>query len=72
MVGLLKPAPHAERVPKEQTDRCYRRLRRQVFAGIFVGYAAYRTQNGRRTVGVTERSGSDFQYFYSKSSAIGS
>jgi OPA family glycerol-3-phosphate transporter-like MFS transporter len=30
-----------ERLSKEQTDRCYKRLRRQVFTGIFVGYAAY-------------------------------
>jgi OPA family glycerol-3-phosphate transporter-like MFS transporter len=41
MFGLLKPAPTAERLPAERVDPEYRRLRRQVFAGIFVGYAAY-------------------------------
>ena len=41
MIGVLKPAPHVERLPPERIDPTYRRLRRQVFAGIFVGYAAY-------------------------------
>ncbi len=41
MFGFLKPAPDAARVPPDRIDPEYRRLRRQVFAGIFVGYAAY-------------------------------
>ena len=41
MFGLLKPAPFVERLPAERIDPEYRRLRKQVFAGIFVGYAAY-------------------------------
>jgi OPA family glycerol-3-phosphate transporter-like MFS transporter len=41
MISLLKPAPHVERLPGDRIDREYARLRRQVFAGIFVGYAAY-------------------------------
>ena len=41
MFGPLKPAPAAPRLPAERIDPEYRRLRRQVFAGIFVGYAAY-------------------------------
>ena len=41
MFGLLKPAPSAERLPAERIDPEYRRLRKQVFAGIFVGYAGY-------------------------------
>jgi OPA family glycerol-3-phosphate transporter-like MFS transporter len=41
MLGLLKPAPVAPRLPAERIDPEYRRLRRQVFTGIFVGYAAY-------------------------------
>jgi len=41
MIGFLKPAPPAERLPADRIDPCYRRLRRQVFAGVFVGYAAY-------------------------------
>jgi OPA family glycerol-3-phosphate transporter-like MFS transporter len=41
MIGFLKPAPHVARVATERADPLYRRLRRQVFLGIFVGYAAY-------------------------------
>jgi OPA family glycerol-3-phosphate transporter-like MFS transporter len=41
MIGVLKPAPAAPAVPAELADRVYRRHRRQVFAGIFIGYAAY-------------------------------
>ena len=40
MIGPLKPAPPVERLPVERIDPAYRRLRRQVFAGIFIGYAA--------------------------------
>jgi OPA family glycerol-3-phosphate transporter-like MFS transporter len=39
--AILKPAPDAARLPAERIDPEYRRLRRQVFAGIFIGYAAY-------------------------------
>ncbi len=41
MIGLLKPAPFAAPLPAEQVDAAYRRRRREVFLGIFVGYAAY-------------------------------
>jgi OPA family glycerol-3-phosphate transporter-like MFS transporter len=41
MIGLLRPAPESPRVPADAVDTEYRRLRRQVFAGIFGGYAAY-------------------------------
>ena len=41
MLGPLKPAPEAPRLPAERISPEYRRLRRQVFAGIFLGYAAY-------------------------------
>jgi MFS transporter, OPA family, glycerol-3-phosphate transporter len=41
MIGLLRPAPEAPRLPSDRIDPEYRRLRRQVFVGIFVGYAAY-------------------------------
>jgi len=41
MIGWLKPAPFAAPLPVEQVDPTYRRLRRQVFAGIFIGYAGY-------------------------------
>jgi MFS transporter, OPA family, glycerol-3-phosphate transporter len=41
MLGFLKPAPFAAALPAAQVDRTYRRLRRRVFAGIFIGYAGY-------------------------------
>jgi OPA family glycerol-3-phosphate transporter-like MFS transporter len=41
MFGFLKPAPFAVPLPQEQIDPEYRRLRRGVFLGIFVGYAGY-------------------------------
>ncbi|HNQ89193.1 MAG TPA: phosphoglycerate transporter protein PgtP [Verrucomicrobiota bacterium] len=40
-MGFLKPAQEVARLPAERIDPVYRRLRRQVFAGIFVGYAGY-------------------------------
>jgi OPA family glycerol-3-phosphate transporter-like MFS transporter len=41
MFGLLKTAPFIDPLPAHEVDPEYRRLRRQVFAGIFLGYAAY-------------------------------
>ncbi len=41
MINIFKPAPHIERVPEEQVDLLYKRLRVQIFVGIFIGYAAY-------------------------------
>ena len=41
MIGWLKPAAFATPLPAAQVDPVYRRLRRQVFVGIFVGYAGY-------------------------------
>ena len=41
MLGLLRPAPFATPLPPDQVDPTYRRLRRQVVIGIFVGYAGY-------------------------------
>lgn len=41
MIGLLRPAAFAPPLPPEQVDPTYRRLRRDVFIGIFVGYAGY-------------------------------
>jgi OPA family glycerol-3-phosphate transporter-like MFS transporter len=41
VIGFLKPAAHREPLPEEDQDSAYRRLRRQVFMGIFVGYAGY-------------------------------
>ena len=41
MLSLLRPAPAAPPLPAERIDPEYRRLRWQVFTGIFVGYAAF-------------------------------
>jgi OPA family glycerol-3-phosphate transporter-like MFS transporter len=41
MIGILKPAPPVKPLPAVRIDPEYKRLRRQVFLGIFIGYAAY-------------------------------
>ena len=41
MIGIFKPSPDAPRLPADKIDPTYRRLRWQVFCGIFFGYAAY-------------------------------
>lgn len=41
MIGFLKPAAHHEPLASEDVDATYKRLRLQVFIGIFVGYAGY-------------------------------
>ena len=41
MLAMFKPAPHVARLPSESIDPLYRRLRWQIFAGIFLGYAGY-------------------------------
>lgn len=41
MLKFLQPAAHIERLPQDQIDPTYRRLRWQIFMGIFFGYAAY-------------------------------
>ncbi len=41
MIGFFKPPRHRARLPDEQIDRHYARLRWQVYIGIFVGYAGY-------------------------------
>ncbi|WP_266202348.1 glycerol-3-phosphate transporter [Pontibacter kalidii] len=38
---LISPAQHADRLPLERIDPEYKRLRFQVFLGIFIGYAGY-------------------------------
>jgi len=41
MWSILKPAPPIPPLPAGRIDPEYRRLRRRVFGGIFIGYAAY-------------------------------
>lgn len=41
MLSIFKPASHQPRVEASQVDPLYRKLRWQIFLGIFFGYAAY-------------------------------
>jgi OPA family glycerol-3-phosphate transporter-like MFS transporter len=41
VIGFLRPAALRTPLPDNEIDKTYRRLRLQVFAGIFVGYAGY-------------------------------
>ncbi|GEM74010.1 glycerol-3-phosphate transporter [Vibrio sagamiensis] len=41
MFGIFKPKAHIERLRESKIDRTYTRLRWQLFAGIFFGYAGY-------------------------------
>src|SRR5450830_78484 len=41
MFAFFCPAVHQAPLPEEKIDSTYRRLRWQIFAGIFFGYAGY-------------------------------
>jgi OPA family glycerol-3-phosphate transporter-like MFS transporter len=41
MFGIFTPAAHRSRLPVEDIDVEYKKLRWQIFLGIFVGYAGY-------------------------------
>src|SRR6185369_16882941 len=41
MIGFLRPAAFATPLPPIEIGPAYRRLRLQVFVGIFIGYAGY-------------------------------
>ncbi len=41
MINFLKPPPHKELLPEGKIDPAYKRLRMQVFLGVFIGYAGY-------------------------------
>jgi OPA family glycerol-3-phosphate transporter-like MFS transporter len=41
MFGIFTPAVHQSRLPAEKIDEEYKKLRWQIFLGIFVGYAGY-------------------------------
>jgi len=40
-LGLFRPAPHITRLPHNDIDDNYKKLRWQVFAGIFIGYISF-------------------------------
>lgn len=41
MFNIFKPATHKPLLPQGEIDKEYKKLRLQVFIGIFIGYAAY-------------------------------
>lgn len=41
MFHFFKPAKHIDALPQEKVDDTYKRLRIQVYLGIFIGYAAF-------------------------------
>jgi len=41
MLNIFKPAAHKTQMPTHRIDAEYKRMRLQVFVGIFLGYAAY-------------------------------
>lgn len=41
MKKLFRPSPHIARLPQEQIDSKYKKMRWQVFAGIFTGYMGF-------------------------------
>lgn len=41
MFNIFKPAAHQKELPSDEIDPEYKKLRLQVFIGIFIGYAAY-------------------------------
>lgn len=41
MLSLFRPAAHIDRLPADKVDPFYKRMRWQVFFGIFFGYAGY-------------------------------
>jgi OPA family glycerol-3-phosphate transporter-like MFS transporter len=41
VMQILKPAVHKKELPSQQIDPAYKKLRLQVFIGIFAGYAGY-------------------------------
>ena len=41
MLSLFRPAAHIDRLPADKVDPFFKRMRWQVFFGIFFGYAGY-------------------------------
>jgi OPA family glycerol-3-phosphate transporter-like MFS transporter len=54
MIGLLRPASFAPALPPEQVAPSYRRLRLEVFVGIYVGYAAYYLVRGNLALAIPD------------------
>src|SRR4029077_15291287 len=54
MIGLLKPAAFAAPLPPEPVAPTYRRLRLQVFFGIFIGYAGYYLVRGNLALAIPD------------------
>ncbi len=41
ILSLLRPAPHIPRIPREQAERLYPKMRWQIMESTFIGYAAF-------------------------------
>jgi MFS transporter, OPA family, glycerol-3-phosphate transporter len=54
VIGFLKPAAFREPLPAERVDPEYRRLRRRVYAGIFIGYAGYYLVRGNFALAIPD------------------
>jgi len=54
MFGFLRPAAFAAPLPAAAVDPTYRRLRRNVFVGIFVGYAGYYLVRGNLALAIPD------------------
>ena len=54
MFGFLRPEAFAAPLPAAAVDPTYRRLRRNVFAGIFVGYAGYYLVRGNLALAIPD------------------
>ena len=54
MISLLKPAALGEPLPAGRIDAEYKRLRRRVYAGIFIGYAGYYLVRGNFALAIPD------------------
>jgi MFS transporter, OPA family, glycerol-3-phosphate transporter len=54
MISFLRPAPFAAALPAGAVDAAYRRLRWQVFTGIYLGYAAYYLVRGNLALAIPD------------------
>ena len=54
MIGFLRPAAFRDALPADRIDPEYKRLRRRVYAGIFIGYAGYYLVRGNFALAIPD------------------
>lgn len=64
MFAFLKASPPIPRIDASRTDAEYRKLRWQVFAGVFIGYAAYYKLSIKMPALYVSSAGVFFHVFY--------